>query len=352
MVKGLVYTYLLIFSVSMKIQENISLAQFTTFNIGGPARYFCTVNSDEDLVKAITFAKEKKLKFFILGGGSNILISDSGFNGLVIKNEYSGIEINDTIIKAGAGELWDEFVEKTVSLGLNGVENLSAIPGSVGAAPVQNIGAYGEEVARAVQLVRVFDVKKMMFLELSKKECKFSYRDSIFKQKKGRYIITHVTFKLERGGRLIADYRDVHDYFEKKGVINPTLEEVRQAVINIRWGKLPDWKLWGTGGSFFKNPVITLKKYERLKKQYPELPGFLQSDKKKVKVSLGWILDKVCNAKGLTIGHAGTYAKQALVLVAKPGATAKEVVDLSHELMKRVKDKTGIDIEAEVEWVN
>ncbi len=334
----------------MNIQEKVSLADFTTFKIGGPARFFCTVSNDEDLISAISFAKEKKLPFFVLGGGSNILIADSGFPGLVIKNEYRGIEIDGEEVKAAAGELWDEFVDKTVSVGLRGLENLSAIPGTVGAAPVQNISAYGQEIAGTFKSARVFDTKKMKFVDFSRKDCKFAYRDSIFKHKKGRYVITHVTFKLSRRAPLNLEYKDVREYFESRSIKSPTLEDVRQAVIDIRWGKLPDWKLWGTAGSFFKNPSITPRKYKKLKSLYPGMPGF--EDGKKVKVQLAWILDNICNAKAVSVGQVGTYEKHALVIVAKQGATAKEVVELSQKLMKQVKEKTGIDVEAEVEWVN
>lgn len=280
-----------------------------------------------------------------------MLINDKGFDGLVIKIEIMGIEEQGNILSAGAGEQWDDFVEYTVEKGFYGVENLSAIPGTVGAAPVQNIGAYGAEASETISSVHVFDIKALKFVEISATDCGFSYRDSIFKHEKGRYIIARVSFALNKNGAVNTEYKDVKEYFGKKGIVSPSLTEVRDAIIDIRWNKLPDWKLWGTAGSFFKNPVIRTEHYERLKKEYPDLPGYPEGDDV-VKVSLGWILDKICNMKGWCVGNVCTYDKQALVIVAKPGATSEEVVKMAHNIMKTVKDKTGIDIEGEVEWVN
>ncbi len=351
--------------ISMKIQENISLAQYTTFKIGGPARFFCSVTSKEEVRQAVSFAKKRGLPFFVLGGGSNILVSDNGFPGLVIKVEIMGIreegienkgerkeDVDEhVLISVGAGEMWDSFVEYTVSRGLSGLENLSAIPGSVGAAPIQNIGAYGAEARQFISSVRAFDARRMAFVELSNKECEFAYRDSMFKRKKGRYIVTRVDFRLKKGGPVNIVYNDLRDHFASRGIAVPTPDEVRRAVIDIRWSKLPDWKLWGTAGSFFKNPVVSARKYASLKKRYPGLPGFPEP-RGKVKIPLGWILDNVCHARGMRKGGVGTYEKQALVFVARPGAASAEVVELAQELMKKVKDATGITIEGEVEWVN
>jgi UDP-N-acetylmuramate dehydrogenase len=339
----------------MTIQEHISLASYTTFKIGGQARFFCHATTDEEVIEAVTFARGKKLAIFILGGGSNILIGDEGFDGLVIHMGMMGIseKKQDTkfIISAAAGEQWDTLVEYAVEHGLYGIENLSAIPGTVGAAPVQNIGAYGAEVSQVMYAVHALDTREMKFVDLNKEECLFSYRESMFKKEKGRYIITRVDFLLDPNGSVNTSYKDVSDYFAHKKNTAPTLKEVRETVTNIRWGKLPDWKLWGTAGSFFKNPIISANDFMRLKKMYPGLPGYPESDGR-VKVSLGWILDKVCNAKGLCKGNACVYEKQALVLVSKPGATSEEVVALAQELMRLVKEKTGIVIEGEVEWVN
>ena len=344
----------------MPILENISLAKYTTFKIGGPARYFCAVQNEDELVEAVKFAREKKLLIFTIGGGSNLLVPDEGINGMVIRMEIKGKKFTDgeggsigagdsVTVTAGGGEDWESLVKETVERGLYGLEGLSSIPGTVGASPVQNVGAYGIDVSSAIEAVRALDTKTMKFVLLSKADCKFSYRDSMFKHEKGRYIVTSVTYKLAKTGKADIGYRDVREHFAKKGISSPTLAEVRQAVIEIRRNKLPDWTSWGTAGSFFKNPVIAAAAFDELKKKYPELPGFKEPDGR-MKVSLGWILDKLCDARGLTIGNVGTYEKQALVVVAKPGATAKDVLAFSKELMRRVKEKTGIEIEGEVEW--
>ncbi len=347
----------------MKILENISLAKYTTFKIGGNARFFCVVTSEDELVEAVKFAKEKNtdghaLPFLVLGGGSNMLVSDKGFNGLVIKMEMKNTVINDedSIMSSSAGELWDSLVECSVNNGLYGLENLSAIPGTVGAAPVQNIGAYGAEVSQTLLDVRSLDTKSMTFVNFSNKDCKFGYRDSIFKHERDsktgqpRYIITAVAFQLTRKGVLKMDYKDVKEYFEKNHVTGPTLSDLRKAIVEIRESKLPDWKVWGTAGSFFKNPSVPAAQFAELKNKFPDLPGFPENDGS-VKVSLGYVLDKVCDAKGLMMGNVGTYDKQALVLIAKSGATAAEVYSLVDELKRRVKEKTGIVIEAEVDMI-
>ena len=336
----------------MIIQENISLAQYTTFKIGGNAHFFCKVTTVDELKEAVIFAKEKSVPFFVLGGGSNILIADEGFNGLVIKMDIEGKKIQDQIITAGAGESWDDFVDYTVKQGFNGLENLSSIPGTVGAAPVQNIGAYGVEVGQFISSVNVFDTQTMKEVELSVRECHFGYRYSLFKKEKGRYIVTLVNFSLKRDGKVNVEYKDLKEKFTQA-----TPSQVREAVIDIRRHKLPDWNKWGTAGSFFKNPVITQAHFDELKAKYPGLPGFPENDANgksndQIKIPLGWVLDNVCNAKGLLRGGVGTYEKQALVIVTKPGATASEVVEFTQDLMKQVKEKTGIIVEAEVEWVN
>ncbi|MFA6432624.1 MAG: UDP-N-acetylmuramate dehydrogenase [Candidatus Paceibacterota bacterium] len=341
----------------MNIQENVALAQYTTFKIGGSARFFCHVSTEDELLKALAFASEKKLRVFILGGGSNILISDKGFPGLVIKIELRGVtyrtEGDRTIVSAAAGEMWDELVEETVERGLYGLENLSAIPGTVGAAPVQNIGAYGTEASDTIVSVRVLDRQTSQYRELNNQDCHFAYRDSVFKEDRARYVITRVNFSLSAKGEVNTRYRDVDDYFKRKTppVANPTPRDIRAAVIDIRWHKLPDWKLWGTAGSFFKNPTITIDKWHELKKAYPDLPGYPEPDGR-IKLSLGWILDNVCHAKDLCLDGVCVYEKQALVIVAKPGSTAADVVNLAQELMNRVKEKTGVEVTGEVEWVN
>lgn len=344
----------------MKIQENVPLAQYTTFRIGGPARFFCIVKSEDELMEAVNFAKKNLVPFLVIGGGSNLLFSDQGYHGLVIKNEILGKTFTDdgtlySVVDVGAGEDWERFVAETVERDLFGIENLSAIPGTVGAAPVQNIGAYGTEVGKVIESVRVLDTRDLdhpKFVDLSFVDCKFSYRDSIFKHDKGRYIVTRVRFRLCKQGEVNIEYKDVKKYFAEKSVEKSAikLRDVRDAVIEIRKNKLPDWTQWGTAGSFFKNPIILATEFDTLKTKFPELTGFVESDGR-VKISLSYVLDKICNKRGIFKGNVGTYEKQALVVVTKPGATSTEVVDFTRELIDCVYENIGIRIEAEVEWV-
>ena len=400
----------------MKIIEGKILADFTTFRIGGKARYFCTIKKKEDIKIAFDFAREKKLPIFILGGGSNILVSDKGFDGLVIKIEIMGIkeiessanqesrrhghfsaekflplapvaltrppqpldllrstDSTDIFIRAGAGEDWDGFVDWTVKNGYGGLENLSFIPGTVGAAPVQNIGAYGTEVGDYIDSVEVFDTLDGSFKNLSKKECDFSYRNSLFKREKSRYIIVSVLFKLKKDAELDISYKDLKEYFEKglgtrelgirklenasdSGVTtsnpyvltpNPSVAEVREAIISIRKAKLPDVRYVGTAGSFFKNPIISKERHSELKERYPELPGFIEADGR-IKIPLAWIIDKVCGLKGKKFGKAGIHDTQALVIVNHGDASFEDVEKVASEVQRLVKEKTGIEIEREV----
>jgi UDP-N-acetylmuramate dehydrogenase len=337
----------------LKILENIKLAPYTTFKIGGPARFFCIVSDEKELKEAVEFARKNNLPIFILGGGSNILISDEGFPGLVVKMEMKGISPRNSeegfvFISAAAGENWDAFVEYVVTNGYYGLENLSAIPGTVGAAAVQNIGAYGADISGTIDKVRALDLATMEFIDLNNAQCHFGYRDSLFKRQKGKYVITKVFFRLKKEGAVNIGYKDLREYFAVRAA--PTIQEIREAVIRVRADKLPDWTHCGTAGSFFKNPIISRERFEGLKKKYPNIPHFIQSDGR-IKIALGWILDKVCQIRGLTVENVGVYEKQALVIVAKAGATAGEVIGLTNEIIKRVKDKTSIQIEAEVEWV-
>jgi UDP-N-acetylmuramate dehydrogenase len=313
--------------------------------------------SGPGLIEAVSLAQRENRRVLVLGGGSNILIPDAGFTGVVVKNEIMGKGIvplggGDFRLSVGAGESWDEVVAMAVEHGLYGIENLSAIPGTAGAAPVQNIGAYGSEIADVLVGVRALDTKTMKYVDLSREDCKLGYRDSIFKHKKGRYIIVQVDLKLTKNGTVNISYKDLREYFAAKGNASPTLKEVRDAVIDIRWKKLPDWKLWGTAGSFFKNPIISKRRFDSIKKQYPDLPGYPELDGKRVKVPLGWILDHICHVKGTMVNNVGSYENQALVIVTKPGATATQVVERAKEIMDTVEKMTSIKIEAEVEWVN
>ena len=338
----------------MNIQQNISLKEYTTFRIGGLARFFCIVKNEDELIEAISYSKKNKIPFFVLGGGSNILISDEGFQGLVIKIEIKGITYledgNNVMVAVGAGENWDSFVGETVEKELYGLENLSLIPGTVGAAPVQNIGAYGGEVKDVIATVYVLDVEKDEYRDFTNVECNFSYRNSMFKENPGRYVVISVTFLLNKKGKLNTTYKDVQEYLMFKKIKDPTLKQIRNAVIDIRTRKLPDLKKYGTAGSFFKNVIISQSKAQELLKKYPEM--ILHAvNKEKVKIPIAWILDHVCGFRGVKKGNVGTYQNQALVLINYGNATAQEIIALAQKMVDEVYEKTGIEIEPEVEYV-
>ncbi len=342
----------------MTITENILLKDHTTFRIGGPARYFVVVKSVEELREAITFAQEKNLAYFVLGGGSNVLISDAGFSGLVIKNEIMGIQenildTNTTEIIVGAGENWDAFVAYAVSHGLYGIENLSLIPGTVGAAPVQNIGAYGVEIKDTIQWVEVFDAQENMIKKFTNQECEFEYRDSVFKKVEyKKYIITRVCFLLKKNGVVRADYKDIANYIESHAlnISELSLKLMREIVIDIRTNKLPDVKAVGTAGSFFKNPIISQEKYNELKIKYQDMPSFPAANNN-VKIPAAWLLDKLCGFKGYRDGDVGVYQNQALVLVNFGNASAQDILSLAEKMIACVKEKTGIELEKEVQII-
>ncbi len=339
----------------MEIQKKVPLKPFTTFKIGGEARFFCRVKNTDELLEALIFARKEKVPFLILGSGSNILLSDDGFPGLVIKMEITGIKYQkkekSVEVSVGAGENWDAFVAETVEKNLHGLENLSGIPGTVGAAPVQNIGAYGVEVKDFISWVEVFDTKELKTRHLSKEQCEFEYRSSIFKTPKGKHFaITRVGFLLHTKPNLKLHYRDVAEHFNRKNIAKPSIYEVREAILFIRSGKFPDLNVVGTAGSFFKNPILSKKRFDALIKMYPDMPFFPESYGR-VKVPLGWILEHVVGVKGKREGDVASFEKQALVLVNFGNARSHEVYNFARNIEREVKEKTGIDVEWEVQWV-
>jgi len=339
----------------MIIEENISLKNLTTFRLGGPARYFVRAHSLEDLDRACTWAYTRKLPIFVLGEGSNVLVSDKGFSGLTLKIELKGItfsyESNDVLVTVSGGESWDAFVALTVQKGLYGIENLSNIPGTVGATPVQNVGAYGVEVGGVIKWVEVFDTVSRATLKLENSECHFSYRDSIFKRNEGKnLIVTKVCFVLARLGKVNMEYRDVKQYFRKRNIEIPTLRQAREAIISIREKKFPDINNVGTGGSFFKNPIVSKRHFEKLKKKYPLIPCFSLEDGR-IKIPLAWILEHVCFVKGIQKKNMGTFKDQPLVLVHYGGGTAEELKLFADDIQKNVKLKTNIEIVPEITFV-
>lgn len=328
-------------------EKNVLLKEYATLKVGGPAEFFVAVDSAEQLEKAVAEAGEEKIR--VIGGGSNILVPDDGLAGVTIKNDLKGFaaEVDGQTVRVtvGAGEVFDEIVERCVQAGYWGLENLSHIPGSVGATPVQNVGAYGVEVADLIESVRVFDLQTKKFFDLNNQDCHFAYRDSIFKQAAGGdYVVCSVTFILSMLPKPNISYRDLA---EKFSAAEPSLAEIREAVIAIRSKKFPDWNEVGTAGSFFKNPIVPQATYEKLLEQLPEIPGF-RLENGDVKIPLGWVLDKACGLRGYQTGAVGTYGGQALVLVNQGGATASEIKNFANFVVETVFKKTGLKIEWEV----
>ncbi|MFA6226885.1 MAG: UDP-N-acetylmuramate dehydrogenase [Candidatus Paceibacterota bacterium] len=336
----------------MEIKKFVNLSKYSTFKIGGDARFFCEVSNEAELKEALAFAEKENLRFFILGNGSNLLISDLGFDGFIIKNNIKSLNIesensDEVVISAGAGEDWADFVKYSINENLSGVENLSGIPSSVGASAVQNIGAYGVEAKDIIACVEGLDANNGESFLLKNRECNFNYRDSIFKKNKN-LIITKVYFNLGRKFMPKIEYPDLKKVFEGEKKLTPKM--IGEAIIKIRKEKLPDLEKYGTAGSYFKNPVITEEKYLEIAKKYPELPKF-PSGEGFAKIPLGYVLDKICGLKGFRQGNAGFYEKQALILVNFDGAKSIDIIALENLAKKMVKAKLGIDIEAEVEKI-
>ncbi len=333
--------------------SQVSLAAYTTFKTGGPARYFVTVTTVDELKAAVVWARAQQLRFFVLGGGSNVLAADEGYDGLVILIKLQGREyttVSETEVQAtfAAGEVFDEVVEDTAVRGLWGLENLSAIPGTVGATPVQNVGAYGVEVADIVLSVTVFNCDTLSTQMLDVADCGFTYRDSVFKRAKNQtYIITAVTFALSTQPRPQLSYSDLQALQSEP---NLTPGRVRQHVAAIRAGKFPDWTVVGTAGSFFKNPIVPTALAHDLQQKYPTLPTYV-AGADTLKVSLGFILDKICGLKGFKKNHIRLYENQALVVVAESGATTTDVRAFASDVARIVFEKTNIVIEHEVTFV-
>ncbi len=335
----------------MAIKQNVSLAEYTTLKVGGAASWFTQVSTETELFDAITWAKEKQIPVLVLGCGSNVLIPDEGFAGLVIVNQLVGTVYQTTsddcvVARVKAGTVWDEFVADTVQRGYWGVENLSHIPGTVGATPIQNVGAYGVEVSQVIQEVVVYDQVSQSTVTLTADACAFGYRDSIFKNGRGRhYIVLEVVFKLLTKPQPQLQYRDLVGRFDE-GV--PTQLDIRNAIIAIRSAKFPNWTTVGTAGSFFKNPIVDVAIITRLSEKFPDLPVYPIPHTSQAKVSLGWVLDKICGLRGHQVGSVKLSEAQALVLIAEPGANAHMISEFAADIIKTVKEKTDITIELEV----
>lgn len=333
----------------MIVKEHVPLSSLTTFKTGGAARYVITASTTE-LADAVSFAREKGLPWRVLGEGSNVLASDAGYEGVIIRITSSQVTFSDTdegvLAICDAGVSWDSFVSLAAAQGLWGVENLAGIPGTVGAAPIQNIGAYGSEVKDTILWVEVFDPERSEVRRMSADECVFSYRDSAFK-KEPYLVVIRVAFLLSRTQGPLLSYKDLQDAVAR-GEVLKTPTDIALCVRRIRAGKFPDLTLYGTAGSFFKNPILTEEKANTLRAAYPELPVFAYTDGF-VKIPLAWILDKALSLKGFSVGKARAFEQQPLVLVAEQGATTNDVNVCADAIAARVYDATDIFIEREVQ---
>lgn len=340
----------------MDIVRNEPLGPRTSFKIGGPADYFCVARTPDELREAISFAAGKKVPVTVLGGGTNVLVADAGIRGLVVVPEFLRITWRDlgegeVVAEVSAGLPWDDFVAEAVRRGLWGVENLSGIPGSVGAAPIQNIGAYGAEAKDTVVRVEAVHRVSGAARSFDLSACQFEYRDSFFKTPTGRdFIITRVVFRLCKTGNPKLSYRDLSERFAGRRAEKLSLHEVRRAVIGIRKTKFPPIRKVGTAGSFFKNPIITRRRYENLLRKFPELPSH-PAGKNHVKIPLAWILDRVLRLRGAREGKVELHHSQPIVLVNLGGATAKEVASFARGIQRRVFDVTGIEVDWEVQYL-
>jgi UDP-N-acetylmuramate dehydrogenase len=340
--------------ISMQIQSNFSLRHLNTFGLESEAQYFTETRTIEELTEILLDPVWKETAKFILGGGSNVLFTQN-INALVIHPVIREIEVlkedeENIWLKVGGGEMWHDLVMYCVDHNYGGIENLSLIPGTVGAAPMQNIGAYGVEVKDVIDSVEGINVENGQKRVFSNEECQFGYRESIFKRTlKDQYIITGATFILSKKPKLNVKYGDVSKTLEEMLVTGPTIKDVSNAIIKIRRSKLPDPAQIGNAGSFFKNPEIPSKQYAELKKTFTEMPGYIVSSEK-VKVPAGWLIEQA-GWKGYRRGAIGVHERQALVLVNYGGGNGNDIKALSAEIQASVKSKFNIDLSAEVNFI-
>jgi len=335
----------------MKLLENFSLKNLTTFGVEASTKYFAEIFSEEELVELLSDDKSRREKKIVLGGGSNILFTKN-FNGLLIKNSIATINVlkeneDSVLIEAGAGLIWNDLVKFCVERNFGGIENLTLIPGTVGAAPIQNIGAYGKELADTFYSLNGFYFENCEKKTFSKSDCKFSYRSSIFKENlKDKFIITSIKLKLNKIFKLNISYKALNEYLEKVGIKEPTIRNVSDAVAEIRRSKLPDLSKVGNAGSFFKNPEENFETFEKLKSEYPDIKSF-PSESGKVKLSAGWLIEK-CGWKGKRVGNVGTSPDHALVICNFGNATGNEILEFAMRVKKEVVNKFGITLQEEV----
>lgn len=335
----------------MNLQQTVSLKPYNTFGIEAKAKYFASFGSLSELEEVVNSQLQTAGSQLILGGGSNILLTKD-FDGIVLKNELKGIEVvkeegDHIYIKAGAGENWHRFVLYCVNNHYAGVENLSLIPGNVGASPMQNIGAYGVEIKDVFHQLEAFHIKEKTIQRFSVQDCEFGYRESVFKNKyKNQFVITSVTYRLDKKPSFHTSYGAISQELEKMGVKELSIQAISQAVVNIRSSKLPDPEQIGNAGSFFKNPIISNARFDRLKKEFPSVIAF-PSGPDHTKLAAGWLIEQ-CGWKGFRRGDAGCYPKQALVLVNYGKATGSEILELSEDIIQSVQKKFAVTLEREV----
>ena len=338
----------------LQIQENVSLKNFNTFGIDVSARYFVEIGHEDELVELFMDPQWQQIKRLVLGGGSNMLMVKD-FDGLVVRINIRGIDHrinhNEVFVEAGAGEVWNDLVNFCVAREYAGIENLSLIPGSVGASPIQNIGAYGVELKDVFYSCHAFEIATGAFRTFTNEDCRFGYRDSIFKNElKEKYIITSVKFRLSLTPNLNLKYGAIEQELANRGIANPNIKDVSQVVSHIRVSKLPDPSTIGNAGSFFKNPVITKDQFQQVYSKFSEVVNYPAGDSL-VKLAAGWLIEQ-CGWKGKVVGHTGTWKNQALVLVNHGGATGEEVYSLSSQIIDSVYRKFGVLLEREVNIIS
>lgn len=337
------------------VQKNADLTPFNTLGIEAHARYFTSVTSVDELQNLLSDSRFDRLPRLVLGGGSNILFVDD-FPGLVMHIEIKGREVvreegDELRVRIGAGENWHRFVRYCVEQGWGGIENLSLIPGSVGAAPIQNIGAYGVELEEVFHSLEAVEIGSGTRREFTHNECRFGYRDSIFKNElKGRFIVTHVLLNLSRNPKLNTSYGAIQSKLQEKDISDPDISDISEVVMEIRRNKLPDPEDLGNAGSFFKNPIVSGETYEKIRKQYEQVPAY-PMDLGGVKIPAGWLIEKT-GWKGRKEGQAGTYRQQALVIVNHGGATGQQILELSRKIRSAVADQFGIELVPEVNIID
>jgi UDP-N-acetylmuramate dehydrogenase len=333
----------------VRIESDVPLRPYNTFGVEARAAQFARVASIEELVGLVEDPQWRAMPRLVLGGGSNVLFTGD-FDGLVIKVEIMGIEVLETKggqhrVRIGAGENWHATVERLLERGLPGLENLALIPGNVGAAPIQNIGAYGVELAERFESLGAYDISRHARVTLDDEQCRFGYRDSVFKQEPGRYVVLDVTLALPADWRPVAGYADVENELKARQCVNPQPRDVFDAVVAIRRRKLPDPALIGNAGSFFKNPIVPRATRDQMREKFPSLVSY-DIGGGRCKLAAGWLID-ACGLKGHTRGQAAVYEKQALVLVNRGGATGRDVLELAREVQERVRQKFGVALEPE-----